>query len=211
MSPYEQSGPTQQSRETVGQIKDEARAKMDDVVQQARETATGAVGTQKGRAAESVSGLAQALRQTGQQLEQNNQGTFVNAIDRAANRLERFSDDLEHKSVDELLTDVQGFARRDPQLFLGGAVVLGLLAARFLKSSAARPMSTQQSYPSGSYGTTGYSTPYGSQNVGQGAPQYRRGSRQYDYPGTYSEGEYSTTDPSVRTSPYTGSPGREDE
>ena len=37
--------------------------------------------------------------------------------------------------MDEVLDEVQNFARQQPALFLGTAVLLGLVAARFLKSS----------------------------------------------------------------------------
>jgi hypothetical protein len=38
--------------------------------------------------------------------------------------------------VRELVGEVQDFARRQPTLFFGGAVVLGFAALRFLKSTA---------------------------------------------------------------------------
>jgi hypothetical protein len=44
--------------------------------------------------------------------------------------------------VDDLLREAEEFARRDPALFLGVAFTLGVLGARFLKSSGRHPSST---------------------------------------------------------------------
>jgi hypothetical protein len=67
-----------------------------------------------------------------------------------------------------LVGDVENFARRQPALFIGGALALGILAARFLKSSSQQG-STMRDYgyaPNrgqqgsyGGYGTRGYGTP----------------------------------------------------
>ena len=54
---------------------------------------------------------------------------------------------LNNANPDTLLDDVEAFARREPAMFIGGAIAIGLLAARFLKSSrrsAARPLSSAQ-------------------------------------------------------------------
>ena len=42
---------------------------------------------------------------------------------------------LEGKGLRDVLDDVSGFAKRQPGLFVGGALVAGLVAARFLRSS----------------------------------------------------------------------------
>jgi len=49
--------------------------------------------------------------------------------------LERFSNNVRGKDVNELLDGARDFARRQPALFVGGSFAVGLLAARFLKSS----------------------------------------------------------------------------
>jgi hypothetical protein len=79
----------------------------------------------------------------------------------------------------EIMHETQRFARRNPALFLGGSFVLGLLGARFLKTSAPPPSPPAghspytRSYSAPSYGqhtapsTYGTSPGYGSQ------PAYR--------------------------------------
>jgi len=60
---------------------------------------------------------------------------------------ERFANGLRDKSADELLRDVRNLARRQPALFIGGSVAVGILAARFLKSS--RDGETREFYQGG--------------------------------------------------------------
>jgi hypothetical protein len=55
--------------------------------------------------------------------------------EKAANRVERWADYVQNTDSREMANRVENFARREPGLFLGGAFALGLLGARFLKSS----------------------------------------------------------------------------
>ncbi len=142
MDPQQGTTVGQKAQDATGQLADQARQKTGELAQQAQETAKTTLHQQKGQVAGTVDSVAQALRQTGQNLRQSgDQAGLGSLANQAADRLSQFSDDLQNKSVDEIYGDVQDFARRDPQLFLGGAVVLGLLAARFLKASGQRSQS----------------------------------------------------------------------
>jgi hypothetical protein len=52
-----------------------------------------------------------------------------------ADQIDTWSRRIREKNLDELVTDVQRLARRQPAVFIGSAFAVGLLAARFLKSS----------------------------------------------------------------------------
>jgi ElaB/YqjD/DUF883 family membrane-anchored ribosome-binding protein len=138
----------------------------DHALDQVREQGKHQIAGQKDQVAGTIGDVAHAMRQTGQQLRQGNQDAVAQFMDQAANQLEDFSQSLRHKSVDELVREAEGFARRQPALFLGGAFMLGLFAARFLKSSPPAP-----------YGMNGeFSSRYGDRigfNDGNG---YRMGS-----------------------------------
>jgi hypothetical protein len=62
-------------------------------------------------------------------------------IRQAAGQIETVATAVRERDMRELVGEVQQFARRQPTLFFGGAVVLGFAALRFLKSAApsARP------------------------------------------------------------------------
>jgi hypothetical protein len=91
--------------------------------------------TQKDRATDGIGSVAQAVRQSTQQLREQKHDTIAQYVEQAAAQLERFSNTLKEKNVSEILDEAQRFARRNPALFVGGAFALGLLSARFFKSS----------------------------------------------------------------------------
>src|SRR4051812_33373313 len=94
-----------------------------------------ALSSQKGRAADGIKTVIDAVRQTGESLRDKN-ATIAGYADSAATQLERFSTQLRDRDVSELMDEVSAFARRQPALFIGSGVALGVVAARFLKSSA---------------------------------------------------------------------------
>jgi hypothetical protein len=100
-----------------------------------KERAATQLTTQKDRATEGIGTLAQAVRQTTDRLRSEEHDTVAHYVERAAEQLEQFSNSLREKDVNELLRDAQRFARRQPALFIGGSFAVGLLAARFFKSS----------------------------------------------------------------------------
>jgi len=126
---------TGQVKETVGQVADQAQQAAGQVVDQARQQVSSRLVGQKDRAAEGLTSVAQALRQTSQQLRAQDQQAVTGYIESAASQVERVSNYLKHNDLGGLIDDVEQFARRQPALFLGGTFVLGLLGARFLKSS----------------------------------------------------------------------------
>jgi hypothetical protein len=111
-----------------------------------QQQANSALSSQKGRAADSLKTVIDAVRQTGEALREKN-GTIAGYADSAASQLERFSSQMRDRDVSELMEDVGDFARRRPALFVGSGIAIGMLAARFLKSSASSGTSS---------GTSGY-------------------------------------------------------
>jgi hypothetical protein len=105
------------------------------LVEKVKDGAVSQLSTQKDRATDGIGSVAQAVRQSTQQLRDQKHDTIAQYVDQAAAQLERFSKTLKEKNVNELLDDAQRFARRNPALFVGGAFALGLLSARFFKSS----------------------------------------------------------------------------
>ena len=135
------------------------------IVDKVRERATAQLSSQKDKATDGLGTVAQAVRQTTQSLRDQQHDTVAQYVERAADQIERVSERLKNKDVGELLDDAQQLARRQPALFIGGAFALGLVGARFLKSSSPDRGLTNYDrsggYGSGSYGSTGYGTGYG--------------------------------------------------
>ncbi|HKI02479.1 MAG TPA: hypothetical protein VKK31_10895 [Thermoanaerobaculia bacterium] len=139
-----QSQGQQQDQGTVQQAKDQAKglageAKEQTVkmAEQARDHVQELVGRQKDQAADRLGGLAGALREAAHKLQEGEQGgNFGRYADRAAEQVERFSGYLRDNDLRGFVNDTETFARRRPDLFLGGTFFAGLMLARFLKSSA---------------------------------------------------------------------------
>jgi len=93
---------------------------------------------QKNRATESMTAVAQVVRDTTTRLRNEHHESIAEYVDRGAEQLERFSEYLKNRDAAELWREAQAYARRRPAVFVGSAFVMGLLAARFLKSSSPR-------------------------------------------------------------------------
>jgi len=93
---------------------------------------------QSHRAADQIGSVAHALHQAAEQLEAENNGTAARYTVMAADRVEQLADTLRNSSVDDLVGQVESFARRQPEIFLGAAFGVGFLFARFIKSSGER-------------------------------------------------------------------------
>jgi len=139
-SGYAGSGPTASSMPGQGgqpgtPILQQTQQKAGEVIDQARTQVTEQLESQKQRLTGAISGLAQAIRQTGDQLQQQNQAPFGQYAHSAADAVERLSGYLSERDVPQMIGGVENYARYRPVMFLGSAFALGLIAARFLKSS----------------------------------------------------------------------------
>jgi ElaB/YqjD/DUF883 family membrane-anchored ribosome-binding protein len=174
----ESPGTVDQVKATAGQAVDQVTDKAGQMVDQAKEQAKPQVEGQKQRFAGGLGTAAGALRQTGQQLRDNDQENVAQYMDQVAERVEGFAGYLRDKPVDALIGDAERFARQQPALFLGAAFGVGLLAARFLKSSgqrgrpqSARPSSFGQMPQFRSSAPTGYRSGYQTGSTQTGLPR----------------------------------------
>jgi|SRR5947209_14210496 len=164
------SGLGDQAQDTMSQVVDQAQQTTGQVAEQAKQQATSQLESQKQRAVDSLVTVAQALRQTGQQLHQQEQPSIAGYVDQAAQRVETLTNHLRSRDVPTLLSETEGFARRNPGVFIGTAMVLGFLGGRFLRSSGQRAAGQQ---PPGFATTPGSMPPYDS--VASGSTYTRPG------------------------------------
>ncbi|HET7551443.1 MAG TPA: hypothetical protein VFK04_09135 [Gemmatimonadaceae bacterium] len=117
----------------------EAKDKVQELASRAQDKASQQVQTGmskgKNRAADTLGAVAQSLLYSSQQLRDQDRRTVGGVVEKAANRMERWADYVQNTDAREMANRVEGFARREPAIFLGSAFALGLLGARFLKSS----------------------------------------------------------------------------
>jgi ElaB/YqjD/DUF883 family membrane-anchored ribosome-binding protein len=94
--------------------------------------------TRSTQAGEQLQGTGEALRRTGEQLRQEGKETPAKVTGYLAERTERLGSYLSSASSDQLLRDVEDFARRQPWLMAAAGATAGFLASRFLKASGSR-------------------------------------------------------------------------
>jgi hypothetical protein len=104
------------------------------VIDQVKRQASTRVNEQKERAAQGLGSVASAIRQASEHMRSENQ-MLATYADRAVDQIQLFADRMRDKEPEEMVRDLEQFGRRNPAAFVGGAFLLGLGLARFLKSS----------------------------------------------------------------------------
>jgi ElaB/YqjD/DUF883 family membrane-anchored ribosome-binding protein len=122
-----------------GSLTEQAKHAVTNVASQAADRASERVesGLDRGkvRTAKALGAVAQSLRAFGNELRSQNEEGIGRFADRAADRADQMATRLNNADPHSLIDDVEDFARREPAVFIGGAIAIGLVAARFLKSS----------------------------------------------------------------------------
>jgi len=127
-------GARAQIRDVKDKVVEEARSS----IRQARESATSSLDQSRNRAADSIDSIASAVRGTGDRLRSDNQTTAANLTSSLADQVERLSSYLRTRDLTSVREDLERFARQQPSVAIGVALAVGMLGARFIKSSPRR-------------------------------------------------------------------------
>src|SRR5919107_1940586 len=153
------------AREQIRGVKNQVVDQAKNTFQQARNRASSSLGESKGQFADQFGTMADALRRTTEHLRSEDQQRIAGITDTVARQVEQVAGYLRNKDARAMRQDLENLARRQPALMIGGALVLGLIGARFFKSSERRGVSGR--YGDGqrygrerSFGYTGYNQPY---------------------------------------------------
>jgi hypothetical protein len=111
----------EKAKEVAGQAKGRVREQIDQRSTQA--------GQQLSSAADDVRSVAEQFRTQGKD-------TPARYAEQAAEKAQKVGQRLQDASGDELLSDVETFARKNPWAVAAGGLVLGLAASRMLKASS---------------------------------------------------------------------------
>ncbi len=130
--------------ETAQQLKE----KVTSVGQDVKERTQSVIDEGKTKLTSGLDAVASTLGRTSEEMQANELGQFAPYGEKLQHWTEGLSDYLKNAKAGDLLHDAETLARRQPALFLGGAFALGLIAARFLKSSSHSDMSPRVSYES---------------------------------------------------------------
>jgi hypothetical protein len=164
--------------------------------------------------ADRVEGVAESVRRSADELREH-EAWLADLVERGSHELTGMAETLRSNDLGQLLSRVQGFARRQPALFAGVTVAAGFALGRLAISST--------SHSSGYGGRSGRSYPTSSQDTGYGdegryGPTYGEPGRSrtstygepssgaYGQPGAGTSGSTSgIVDPPRSTKPVGGS------
>jgi hypothetical protein len=140
------------AKDVVREVKEKAAGLTDDITRAAKENASQlgdtarqfastaqekvgeAVTQRKSIGADYIGSIAQATSQAAQAFD-SDLPQAARYIRQASEQIQGVADTVRERDVRELVGEVQDFARKQPTLFFGGAVILGFAALRFLKST----------------------------------------------------------------------------
>jgi hypothetical protein len=88
------------------------------------------------QAGERVSGTAEDLRSVGEELRKQGKDGPAKLADRAAEQTEKVGSYLSSNGPEQMLHDIEDFGRERPWALMAGGLVVGAVAARFLKASS---------------------------------------------------------------------------
>jgi hypothetical protein len=127
-------------KEEAKGLASEAKNEVSGIASQARDHVQNLVGERKDIAAEQLGSFAGSLRDAARKLEDGDGG--ATALGRyaqtAADQVDRVSQYLRDRDINSFVRDAETFARRHPDVFLGGTFIAGLILARFFKASERR-------------------------------------------------------------------------
>jgi uncharacterized protein YukE len=135
MSAQTDLGPTE-SAKSEGMMAD-ASAELEEIAAPLKEKAEQIAETQREAGASHVRTLATAVHGAARELEQG-MPRLASSVHDVARKIEETADTVRNKNIDELVQDLGRYAREQPGVVFGGAVVAGIILSRFLKSSAAQ-------------------------------------------------------------------------
>ena len=143
MSGSQSAQTTDQAKQSASEVKDQAKQAATQVTGQAKQAAQSQLAVRKDQTAHGLNTVSAAVHDMGDKLRQNGQtSSYAQFADQAAQQIQRFSGYLRNHDVREIVDDAEDWMRREPMIALGGAFVLGLLGARFLKSSGVKKNTT---------------------------------------------------------------------
>ncbi|MGC3874712.1 hypothetical protein ACPF7Z_15730 [Halomonas sp. GXIMD04776] len=161
-------------------MKEKGRQTADEVRDAARAQAEGMFDHQKGVAADQAESLSTVFRKMAKEFEAQDQRYFSGYANNIARATDAISQRLREQNLDTLMYQLQDYSRRQPAVFLGGAIAAGFFLARFLNSSQQHSPSNASYSGSSTLSAPGTAnTTPGAGSTTPGAPSGSPGSSPY--------------------------------
>lgn len=128
----------QDVRDVAATAKEDVRNTTDRILDRGRDEARTILGQQQQRAAEGLTGVADALHAAAGRMEGGEIGFIARYAETAAGQVETWARRVQQRDIDDVLSEAENYARRNPEIFVGGAFLAGFLVARVAKASSDR-------------------------------------------------------------------------
>lgn len=155
--------------EKLGDATEVISARTSDVVDQGRGMVQRQIGARSAQLGSQADAASQRMRQVADQARADGNDQHARVAEQAAEQTERAGAYLNNVDPEQLLTDVEGFARREPWLVAGVSLAVGFIFARSLKASSGRRSSagyTERRLADDRWATSSYVQP---EPIGVGA------------------------------------------
>jgi hypothetical protein len=142
---FSQSTETKGFKDSLRETKDKIKTSTKEVASQAKERGEQYANQTRQRAAERINRVSERVKEAADHFEHDDQDPDIARYTRIlADKLESTAAYVRDRDFQQLRHEVEDVARRHPALFFGGMFVAGIAAARFLKASADRESSYEQ-------------------------------------------------------------------
>ncbi len=153
-----ETSPTADEQSAVGEKVQEASeavsSKAGEAMDKGRGVMSDQIGQRSAQASDQIGSASQTMRRVAEQSRIEGNTQQARLAEQAADRGERLSTYLQDVDPDQLLEDVEDFARRQPWVVAGVGLFIGFAVARTLKASSGRRYESR-SYPSRYQGNGG--------------------------------------------------------
>lgn len=123
---------------------DETKKMASDMAEDAKRHDREKLDSGKQVAANQTEKLADVVQRAAHELRDGEQQSLADYAGQLAGGMRTLAENLRSKSIDELLTDTQELARKNPAMFFIGTVALGVAVSRFLKASGERKQASNE-------------------------------------------------------------------
>jgi ElaB/YqjD/DUF883 family membrane-anchored ribosome-binding protein len=131
-------GVKDQAQEKAQEVRDKAGEQVRNASGQARDRVRSQVDERSTQMGQQVSTQAGDLRTVAEQLREQGKDSPARMVEQVADRAERAGSWLTESDADQILNEVEDFARSKPWAVAAGGLVLGFAASRVLKASSSR-------------------------------------------------------------------------
>jgi len=127
---------TSETHQRVDQAKDAALDKIDEAKSKGGDLARDQVDQRSTQAGEAVASTAEDVRAVGETLRDRGNDSAARVVEQAAGYAQQAADYLKDTSPNQIISDVERIARKQPWAVALGGLLVGFAASRVLRSSA---------------------------------------------------------------------------